>query len=134
MTSCEISRDNLLPFAAVKNGEDWLYQKNNALLYNCKETSAWFQTNNVLSILWLALSMDFDPIQNLWAVLRRPFFQGRLKFGIVMKLKMCVEQEWNILEDGLRYSLVTSTTKCCITTLKAGEKSEKNKNALGYFS
>ena len=47
------------------------FQQDNARIHTCKSTEEWLQERGISWLEWLAYSPDLNPIEHVWAALKR---------------------------------------------------------------
>lgn len=113
------SRDLFLPHNALPNDKPkFIFQQDNAPCHTAKVCRDWFAQNGVQVLDWPGNSPDLNPIENLWARLKRLVAKRRPSNR--QQLIEAVIASWHhvILPDNLR-SLVESMPKRCADVIKA---------------
>lgn len=100
----EILRDTFLPIASV--GE--LFQQDNATPHVSEHTTTWMNEHGMEVLEWPSASPDFNPIENVWALLARAVYRDGRQFQSLPELRKAVEVEWRNLGQHLIAAIVGS--------------------------
>jgi hypothetical protein len=57
----ELLRDNLLPFGADIEGQEWVFQQDNAPVHASSSTKKWFNDHQTRVLEWPSRSPDLNP-------------------------------------------------------------------------
>lgn len=103
---------------------EFIYQQDNAPCHTAKLCTEWFKTNKVKVLDWPGNSPDLNPIENLWARLKRLVAKERPNNRT--QLLEAIMKCWNhvIQADDLR-RLVESMPRRCEAVIKARGYSTK---------
>lgn len=82
------------------------FQQDNSKLHVCEATQAWLQARGIEYIDWPAHSPDLNPIEHVWAVLKRrlkkyhpDLFELKKNKLDIAEFTHCVRQEWWAIEQ-----------------------------------
>jgi len=104
-----ILANNLLPLYANSNVSDLVFQQDNDPKHTSGLAKTFFSRNNINVLKWPSNSPDLNPIENLWAIIKR-----RLH-GIIPQnkedLKRIIMVEWNKITSKICQNLVLSMSK-----------------------
>ena len=59
----------------------------------CRSTRAWFQQNNIDLLDWSALSLDINPVENIWGYLVRKVYHGNKNYPNNATLKAAITRK-----------------------------------------
>ena len=96
----------LLPDAPKK--EDLIFQQDNDSKHRSKLTKQWFDDKNLRPMDWPACSPDLNPIEHLWAILKRKMGTYREPPKGVHELWARVQTEWVKIEREVCQRLIES--------------------------
>lgn len=92
----EVLTDNLLPFLdriPLAQLNETIFQQDNATCHTARATQRFFEQNGIRAVLWPAKSPDLNPIERVWAVLKRAV---RNKGPTTIRgLRRTIEEAWN---------------------------------------
>lgn len=99
-------------------GKDWMIQQDNAPCHSSKVTKDWFAKNLITVLDWPAQSPDLNPIEHLWAHLKKQI--GKLpRVTSVANLWEKTQDEWLKIPPEVCASLVNSMSRRCEAVRKA---------------
>lgn len=88
-------------------GEGW-FQEDNARPHKAKVTIAFREENALRTLPWPAQSPDLNPIENLWAEIKRQLHNLKQKPSNIGELEKCVEKLWRAIPSETIENLVDS--------------------------
>ena len=109
--------EGLLPFAAQKYGNNWIFQQDRASIHTSGATMEWMEQHNMEVLDWPSRSPDLNPIENLWGSLVRRVYAGGRQFQSVHQLKVFLH-EWSRFPTEELINLVGSMPKRCQALLE----------------
>ncbi|OQR88238.1 hypothetical protein ACHHYP_20316 [Achlya hypogyna] len=113
--------DYMLDFAHANHGLDFVFQQDNASIHVRYETTGWLDDQEITRLKWPALSPDFNPIENLWAIMERKVYANGRQFTSREALKSAVLKVWDEIPQETFFMLVDSmTNRCAEVLLKRG--------------
>ena len=94
--------------AAELSGEEMILMQDNAPCHKARQLTAFLAESNVKLLPWPAQSPDLNPIENLWAIVKR---RRDFKFGVAGSRAELIEQVfsiWNEIDLELCQKLASS--------------------------
>jgi transposase len=110
---CEILQSQLVP-NAHSAGYGWRFQQDNAPTHKAGRTQQFFAAKNVSVIDWPANSPDLNPIENLWAILKRKVEERvnnwirKKKLLSAVAFQGIIRQEWDSIDQNVFFNLADS--------------------------
>lgn len=98
----------------------YVFQQDNAPAHRAQVTQAFLQQNNVQMMDWPALSPDLNPIEQLWAFLKRRINEQPNRPHNAVALRREIQRQWNQVPQAFLDRLVNSMPNRCNLTIIAG--------------
>lgn len=118
----QIIREHLLPelrLVKEQHGIDMVFMQDNAPCHKAKAVTQFFESNNVELLKWPAQSPDLNPIENLWAIVKR---KVESEFGIPRTRDELINNVftiWDFLDENLAVVLSESMSRRMQACIKA---------------
>jgi len=99
--------------------QDVIFQQDNASCHKTITVMKWIKDNDFQTFNWPPNSPDLNPIENLWATLkRRTYSQG--PFSTVDQLEKVIRQKWSEITLEEIHNLIESMPNRCFAVIKSG--------------
>ncbi len=114
----EILEHFMLPSADKLYGDaDFIFQQDLAPANTAKGTKSWFNDHGVTVLDWPANSLDLNPIENLWGIVKRKMRDTRPNNAD--ELKATVKETWASIPPQQCHKLITSMPRRIEAVIKA---------------
>ena len=120
----KIVERRVLPLANVFKGQTWFFQQDNAPVHTSKLVKNFMESKKLKVIQWPSKSPDLNPIENVWAIMKRRVADRDPKN--TSELEAAISEVWNNLEQGIIDNCVRSMTS------RLSELQEKKGNKINY--
>ena len=111
MEYVKILNEVMLPYASDEMPLIWVMQQDNDPKHTRKIVKKWFQDNRVSLMEWPAQSPDLNPIENLWADVKKKV--SEIKPTNNNDLWITVQQAWDSITVERCQNLVNSMGRRC---------------------
>lgn len=113
----------MLPFAHKNYGTDFVLMQDNASIHASYATTEFFTEAGVQLLDWPARSPDYNPIENVWAILARKVYSHGKQYSYVAELTVAVMEAWDSVTMKTLLDLMTSMpSRCFKVARKNGDK------------
>lgn len=97
--------------------DEYIFQQDNAPCHKSKKTLNFFEQNNVNLMIWPAQSPDLNPIENLWAYMKKELIKYNAKN--INELKLRILEIWHSIPADYIEKLVKSMHSRCYEVIVA---------------
>ncbi|GBC41177.2 IS630 family transposase [Rhizophagus irregularis DAOM 181602=DAOM 197198] len=106
----QILESHLLPFINNNyNGQDYLFQDDNAPAHTAKNVKKWIETKKIKILEnWPSQSPDLNPIKHLWSELERRIRKRPNPEKNLKEFERALHEEWNQIPNNILISLIES--------------------------
>ena len=95
---CAILEEHLIQFLKKLEGNP-LFMEDNASIHKSQYTAAWKEDHDIDSIRWPPQSPDLNPIENLWAQLKRAVETRKPREKNTAELLVALGEEWEAMRE-----------------------------------
>lgn len=99
------------PFFA--GGHARVFQQDNARPHTAQHTQAFLQANNIPTMQWPAMSPDLNPMEQVWAYLKRRINALPRRPTTAHELRHAIQQQWNRIPPAFLQRLIASMRNRC---------------------
>ncbi|KAJ0390769.1 hypothetical protein ATCC90586_011006 [Pythium insidiosum] len=110
--------ENLLPFAHLHYGTDFVFQQDNASIHTSNETKEFMAEQSIEVMQWPARSPDFNPIENVWSKMSSIMYANARQYHSKEELKVAVLAAWEQISQDYIDNLIASMPRRCIEGIK----------------
>ncbi len=108
----------MLPSADKLYGDaDFIFQQDLSPAHTAKGTKSWFNDHGVTVLDWPANSPDLNPIENLWAIVKRKLKDTRPNNPD--DLKAAIKAPWASIPPEQCHRLIVSMPRCIDAVIHA---------------
>lgn len=114
----EILKEHLMASVEkITSYDEFVFQQDGAPAHTAKTTKKWFQENNINVLDWPSSSPDLNPIESVWAIMKR-----RLRNDpqtTINGLKLKIQQIWDSITADECQNLINSMDKRITAVINA---------------
>ncbi len=104
-----------------------MFMQDNALIHAAKKTKLWFQEMGIEVMEWPPYSSDLNPIENLWALLKKEAYKIYPDLNSLegkgdeaeTELFQILQRAWVNIKDEVIEKLVASMPRRCKAVIRA---------------
>ncbi len=104
-----------------------VFMQNNASIHRARKSKLWFQENGIEVMKWPPYSLDLNPIENLWALLKKEAYKVYPDLDSLkgkgeeaeIQLFQILEKAWGNLREKVMEGLISSMPRRCAAVIKA---------------
>uniref|UniRef100_A0A1I7XNC1 DDE_3 domain-containing protein n=1 Tax=Heterorhabditis bacteriophora TaxID=37862 RepID=A0A1I7XNC1_HETBA len=104
----DICGHRLVPYFPVYAGVNFIFQRNNLIIYASRSTKTRLKNNKVDTMNWSSHSPDLNLMENLWAVLVYRIYADNRQFETTKDLQSVIIKEWSEVDSRVFRNLVNS--------------------------
>lgn len=119
----DILQNIMMPHADWEMPLLWMFQHDNDPKHTSKLVKDWILENGIQTLDWPAQSPDFNPIENLFGVLKRRV--AGQNFNNKRILKQSLENEWKRIPLDIIRHLIDSMHSRCLLVIKNNDYYKK---------
>jgi hypothetical protein len=101
-----VLQDHLVPLLAKRGAASCYFQQDNAPCHGSQSAKRFLEARSVNTLKWPSNSPDLNPIENLWALLKRRVAERAPKS--LVELKRVLAEEWDRIPQETINNLVSS--------------------------
>ncbi|KAG3178837.1 hypothetical protein PC128_g16207 [Phytophthora cactorum] len=106
-----------------------VFQQDNASIHSSNSTKSFPKDLDVTVLEWTALSLDLNPIENVWGMLVRDIYCGGKQYTTVEELKIAIRRAWGRLKLQKLQNLLDSMPDRVGAVLEGNGKKKKYERA-----
>lgn len=103
-----------------------LFQQDNAPIHNASTVSQWFRDRQIQTVDWPACSLDLNPIEHMWSLLKRQIHkavpelrdEGKSEAAVAHFVSITLES-WSTIKQEQIEKLIDSMPKRCQAVIEA---------------
>ena len=100
-------------------GNRAIFQQDNALIHVSRHSKPFFSDKNVVLMDWPSLSLDLNPIENLWGIVALQGYGQSKQYDSKVSLTGAIMKSWSEIDDQTVKSLIRSMKNRCIEVIAA---------------
>jgi hypothetical protein len=117
---CRILSENIAVSVEKLEMESFIFQQDNDQKHCSKAVRAYFDTKNIMVLEWPSQSPDLNPIEYLWAHMKREI--AKLKLQNKTALKEAIIRVWGAIPREVTQNLVYSMSRCVESVVRTQDR------------